>query len=57
MNIQSFGSTAATLSSGFFVGLLIGYALKRVIKLLAIFVRLFLAALAYFQYPQIVNIN
>jgi uncharacterized membrane protein (Fun14 family) len=31
--IESFGPTAATLGGGFFVGVLIGYALKKVIKI------------------------
>jgi uncharacterized membrane protein (Fun14 family) len=58
MNIvESFGPTAATLGGGFFVGILIGYALKKVIKLLAVIVGLFLAGLAYLQYQQIANIN
>ncbi len=55
--IESFGSTAATLGGGFFVGFLIGYALKKVIKLVAVIVGLFLAGLAYLQYHQIANIN
>ena len=55
--IESFGPTAATLGGGFFVGVLIGYALKKVIKLLAVIVGLFLAGLAYLQYHQIANIN
>jgi uncharacterized membrane protein (Fun14 family) len=58
MNIvESFGPTAATLGGGFFVGILIGYALKKVVKLLAVIVGLFLAGLAYLQYNQIANIN
>jgi uncharacterized membrane protein (Fun14 family) len=57
MSIESFGPTAATMSGGFFVGILIGYALKKVIKLLAIIVGLFLAGLAYLQYHQVANIN
>jgi uncharacterized membrane protein (Fun14 family) len=58
MNIvESFGPAAATLGGGFFVGVLIGYALKKVIKLAAIIVGLFLAGLAYLQYHQIANIN
>ena len=58
MNIvESFGPTAATLGGGFFVGILIGYALKKVIKLVAVIVGLFLAGLAYLQYHQIANIN
>src|SRR5215204_5377359 len=55
--IESFGPTAATLGGGFFVGVLIGYALKKVIKLLAVIVGLFLAGLAYLQSQQIANIN
>ena len=58
MNIpETFGPSAATLGGGFFVGILIGYALKQVIKLLAVIVGLFLAGLAYLQYNQIANIN
>jgi uncharacterized membrane protein (Fun14 family) len=55
--VESFGPTAATLGGGFFVGILIGYALKKVIKMMAIIVGLFLAGLAYLQYHQIANIN
>jgi uncharacterized membrane protein (Fun14 family) len=55
--IESFGPTAAMMGGGFFVGILIGYALKKVIKLLALIVGLFLAGLAYLQYHQIANIN
>jgi uncharacterized membrane protein (Fun14 family) len=55
--VESFVPTAATLGGGFFVGALIGYALKKVIKLVAVIVGLFLAGLAYLQYHQIVNIN
>ena len=55
--IESFGPAAATLGGGFFVGVLIGYALKKVIKLVAVIAGLFLAGLAYLQYNQIANIN
>jgi uncharacterized membrane protein (Fun14 family) len=51
--IESFRSTAATIGGGFFVGILIGYALKKVIKLVAVIVGLFLAGLAYLQTQQI----
>jgi uncharacterized membrane protein (Fun14 family) len=51
------GSTAATLGGGFIVGVLIGYALKNVIKIAAVIVGLFLAGLAYLQYYQIAAIN
>jgi uncharacterized membrane protein (Fun14 family) len=55
--VESFGPDAATVGGGFFVGVLIGYALKKVIKLLAVIVGLFLAGLAYLQYHQIANIT
>ena len=55
--VESLGPTAATLGGGFFVGILIGYALKKVIKIVAVIVGLFLAGLAYLQYHQIANIN
>jgi uncharacterized membrane protein (Fun14 family) len=55
--VESFGPTAATIGGGFFVGILIGYALKKAIKLVAVIVGLFLATLAYLQYHQIANIN
>ena len=55
--IETFGPTATILGGGFFVGVLIGYALKKVIKIVAVIVGLFLAGLAYLQYHQIANIN
>jgi uncharacterized membrane protein (Fun14 family) len=54
---ETFGATAATLGGGFFVGILNGYALKKVINFLAIIFGLFLAGLAYLQSQQIANIN
>jgi uncharacterized membrane protein (Fun14 family) len=55
--VESFFPTAATLGGGFFIGVLIGYALKKAIKILSVLVGLFLAGLAYLQYHQIANIN
>jgi uncharacterized membrane protein (Fun14 family) len=58
MNIvETFGSAAATLGGGFFAGVLIGYALKKVIKMVSVIFGLFLAGLAYLQSQQIANIN
>ena len=45
--IESFTPTAATLGGVFFVCILIGYALKKLIKLVALIVGLFLVGLAY----------
>jgi len=38
-------------------GILIGYALKKIIKIVAIIAGFFLAALAYLQYQQIASLN
>jgi uncharacterized membrane protein (Fun14 family) len=57
MNIENLGSFGATIGGGFFTGILIGYALKKVVKIVAIAVGLFFAGLAYLQYRQIVNID
>ena len=53
--VETFAPTAATMGGGFFVGILIGYALKKVIKIVAVIFGLFLAGLAYLQYHQIAN--
>jgi uncharacterized membrane protein (Fun14 family) len=50
-------SISATIGGGFFVGLLIGYALKKIVKLIAVIVGLFIAGLAYLQYQQIASFN
>jgi uncharacterized membrane protein (Fun14 family) len=50
-------SVVVIVGGGFFVGVLIGYALKKVLKLVAIVVGLFLAGLSYLQYQQIVLVS
>jgi uncharacterized membrane protein (Fun14 family) len=57
ISTDNLSSVAATLGGGFVMGILIGWALKKVIKLLAIIIGLFLAGLAYLQYQQIATIN
>ena len=47
----------ATIGGGFFAGILIGYAIKKVIKIASVIVGLFFAVLAYLQFQQFVNIN
>jgi uncharacterized membrane protein (Fun14 family) len=56
-NTDTLTSMSATIGGGFFGGLLIGWALKKVIKMLAIVVGLFLAGLAFLQYQQIATIH
>jgi uncharacterized membrane protein (Fun14 family) len=57
MSFDNISLYATTIGGGFFVGVLIGYALKKVIKMVAVIIGLFLAGLAYLQYHQIANIN
>jgi uncharacterized membrane protein (Fun14 family) len=48
---------AGTIGGGFFVGLLAGYAIKKIIKIAAVIVGLFIAALAYLEYQRIIDVN
>jgi uncharacterized membrane protein (Fun14 family) len=57
MNIDSLTSIAGNIGGGFFGGLLLGYALKKLVKLIAVIVGLFIAGLAYLQYQQIASFN
>jgi len=57
MNTENFVSTSATIGCGFFIGLLIGYALKKLVKLVAVVVGLFFAGIAYLQHEEVVNVN
>jgi len=57
MNSESFISVSAGIGGGFFGGLLLGYALKKVVKLIAVIVGLFIAGLASLQYQQIASFD
>jgi uncharacterized membrane protein (Fun14 family) len=57
MDFDSVGSITTTIGGGFFAGIVTGWALKKVIKLVAVVVGLFLGALIYLQSQTIVNIN
>src|SRR5438132_7402971 len=57
IGLDTLYSSIAAVGGGFFAGALIGFALKKVLKILALVVGLFFAGLAYLQYQQIVNIN
>jgi uncharacterized membrane protein (Fun14 family) len=50
-------SIAGTVGVGFVVGILVGWALKKVVKLFAIIAGLFLAGLAILQYQRIAFVN
>jgi uncharacterized membrane protein (Fun14 family) len=53
MSADVFTSIPATIGGGFIGGLLLGFALKKVVKTVAVVVGLFIAGLAYLQYQQI----
>jgi uncharacterized membrane protein (Fun14 family) len=57
MSFDNISSYTTTIGGGFFADVLIGYAVKKVIKLAAVIAGLFLAGLAYLQSQQIANIN
>jgi uncharacterized membrane protein (Fun14 family) len=57
MDVGNFNSIATSAGGGFLGGLLLGYAMKKVVKLIAVVVGLFVAGLAYLQYQQITSIN
>ena len=48
---------AGTIGGGFFVGLLAGYAIKKILKIAAVIVGLFIAVLAYLEYQRIIDVN
>jgi len=48
---------AGTIGGGFFVGLLAGYAIKKAIKIVAVIIGIFIAALAYMEYQRIIDVN
>jgi uncharacterized membrane protein (Fun14 family) len=57
MSIENAGPFVTTIGGGFHIGILIGYSLKKVVKLAAIVLGLFFAGLAYLQYQQIIIID
>jgi uncharacterized membrane protein (Fun14 family) len=49
MAIDNISSISAVIGGGFFGGLLLGFTLKKVVKLIAVVIGLFIAGLAYFN--------
>ncbi len=48
---------AGTVGGGFFLSFIAGWAIKKVMRLAAIIIGLFIAALAYLEYQRILNID
>ena len=57
MVIDNISSIGAVTGSGFLGGILLGYALKKVGKVIAVIVGLCIAGLVYLQYQQIASVN
>jgi uncharacterized membrane protein (Fun14 family) len=48
---------AGTIGGGFFIGLLAGYAVKKIMKIAAVIIGLIIALLAYLEYQRIIDVN
>jgi uncharacterized membrane protein (Fun14 family) len=57
MSVETISPTLFSIGSGGVVGFLIGFAIKKAMKILAIIAGAFFAALIYLQSQRIININ
>ena len=55
--VTDFPPFAGTIGGGFLGGMLAGYAIKKVIRIAAVVVGLFIAALAYLEYQKMINVD
>jgi uncharacterized membrane protein (Fun14 family) len=55
--LTDFAPLAGSVGGGFFIGMLVRYAIKKVIRIAAVIVGLFIAALAYLEYQKIINVD
>jgi uncharacterized membrane protein (Fun14 family) len=57
MNVAEYAPFMGSIGGGFVTGALAGYAIKKVMKIAAVIVGLFIAALAYLQYQGIIHVD
>ena len=57
MSFEVISPTLFSMGSGGLIGFLVGFAIKRIFKILAVIVGLFLGALIYLQSQNLVSIN
>ncbi len=57
MSIESLSPALFSIGSGGLIGILAGFAIKRVFKVLAVIVGIFFAALMYFQAQNLISVN
>jgi len=57
LGVESLGSIATSLISGTVVGILVGYAVKKVLRIGLVILGTFFAALAYLNYQGLLSVN
>jgi uncharacterized membrane protein (Fun14 family) len=57
MDIENLGNVATSLISGTVIGILIGYAIKKVLRIGLVILGTFFAALTYLQFQGVLNVN
>jgi len=57
MDIENIGNVATSLISGTVVGILIGYAVKKVLRIGLVILGTFFAGLTYFQFQGLLTVN
>jgi len=57
MDIENLGNIATSLISGTVVGILIGYAVKKVLRIGLVILGTFFAVLTYLQYQGLLTVN
>ena len=57
MGVESLGSIATSLISGTVVGILVGYAVKKLLRIVLVILGTFFAALAYLNYQGLLSVN
>jgi uncharacterized membrane protein (Fun14 family) len=57
LSVESISPTLFSIGSGGVIGFLIGFAIKKVMKVLAVLVGIFFGAMMYLQSQGIVNVN
>jgi len=57
LGVESLGSIATSLISGTVVGILVGYAVKKVLRIVLVILGTFFAALAYLNYQGLLSVN
>jgi uncharacterized membrane protein (Fun14 family) len=57
MSIEALSPTLFSIGSGGLIGFLVGFAIKRVMKILAVIAGIFFGALMYLQSQSLISIN